>query len=453
MAVKENIYEYLKMIEKKANEDIKRNYKGYEDFKVKTVKHYDKDVELVNRKNKKNEKFDLTIVEVQNQKEPEETRVLYYLNGEEVNYLDLLMEYETEEAIRDLINVSKENKEKPKKEQKKELEMQDLEELEKEKDSKKKENNKKKNEEQKRKPKYIIQEINLDEAYSDNIETVHRAFRLPTNVKKLAFAYPNKEDKYELGNGATIYMLDDNDNIVGNAKEYFKVDDATGKNPIYDDNTEIEVDKTGERHSGKTMRRFESTKIPGQHLSLKQKEVGQYPEVYADREKATQNAYIGNQVNTRNTSLQTSLEIQKINSTYKGIYHPDSIDKEVDTHEEHGDDIDKLSKENLDGNEETKAPCEKNIYLLYECLIELKENDYIRKNVSDESLIKILIYNVEKNPSITHEELIENTKDIVENTKANTEIKKDNTTFGEDDDGAGGTKGITREGPWDSTKH
>lgn len=448
MAVKEDVYEYLKEIREKAKIDIKNNYVGYEEYDVKTVKHFNKDIELVNRKTKKLEKFDLTIVELQNPDKSDEIRVLYYLNGEEVNYTDLLMEYETDEPIRDVINDLKENKEKPEKE----LEMQDLEELEKEKKEKdNKDKSEKNKKEEQRKPKYIIQTIDTD-AYADNVETIHRAFRLPSNVKKLAFAYPNKEDRSQLGSGATIYMLDEHDNIVGDAKDYFRVDDATGKNPMHDDNTELELDKTGERHTGKTKIRFQSKQRPDQHLSLKTPEVGQYPEVYADREKETQNTYIGNQVETRNVEIQTSLEMQTINSTYKGVFHPDDIDKEVDEHEEHGDDIDNTSNKNLDGIEHTKEPCEKNIYLLYECVAELKENDeYIRENFSDENIIKTLIYNIDKNPNITREELMKETTDMFYNSKIYQENKDEYpSNYKEKSDEY---NEFYREGLWSSTKH
>lgn len=456
MAVKEEIYEYLKAIKEKAEVDIKNNYIGYEDYKVKTVKHFNKDIELLNRKTKKVEKFDLTIVELQNPKNSDEIRVLYYLNGEEVNYTDLLIEYETEEPIRDSINEAIENKKKPVEKQDEKLEMQDLEELEKEKEEEKqKEADKKKTDkdkkEEERKPKYIIQTIDTD-AYSDNIETIHRAFRLPPNVKQLAFAYPNKEDKKELGSGVTLYMLDGKGNIIDGTEKYFKVDDATGKNPMHDDSTELELDETGERHEGKTMRRFRSTQRPDQYLSVKQKEVGQYNEVYADRKEETENSSIGNQVETRNVEIQTSLEMQTINSTYKGVFHPDDIDKEVDKHEKHDDDIDNTSKKNLDGLEHTKEPCEKNIYLLYECVAELKGNDeYIRENFSDESIIKTLMYNIDKNPNISREELMEETSTVFHNSKIYQENKDKYPTNHKEKDDEGNE--FYREGLWSSAKH
>ena len=445
---KEYMLKKLNIVKQKAQESIGKNHPGYT---VKNVIHYNKEIELTNEESGKKEASNLCVILIENPDNNEVYELYYLVNGDkldnleikEVDIRELMKKRELQESIKDAVQETKENEEKPEKEQDKELKKESLEELEEEK--KKEEKDKKEKVEEPRKPKYIIQTIETD-AYSDNIETIHRAFRLPPNVKRLAFAYPNDEDKSQLGTGATIYMLDENDNIVGDAKEYFKIDDATGKNPTYDDSTELELDETGERHTGKTMRRFRSTQRPDQYLSVKQKEVGQYNEVYADRKKETENASIGTQVETRNVEIQTSLEMQTINSTYKGVFHPDEIDEEVDVHEEHGDDIDKISKKNLDGLEHTKEPCGKNIYMLYECITVLKEEDYIKENFSDDELAKILIFNVEKNPRMTMGEVIAETKKIISNTKdfsdkQQEEIESDIALEEEEDE-------YSNDGPW-----
>lgn len=449
---KEEMLEKLRNVKQTAESYLAEN--NFENYVVKNVVRYNKEVELIKKdsENKDVKKFHLYVVELENtDPEIEENNILTeleYLEDEDGNLYtisDLIKEYEGFENIKDVVDKTKENEEKPKEEQYEEFKKDSLEELEEEKSKEEKEEKDKeekdKEENVNRKPKYIIQTIDTD-AYSDNIETIHRAFRLPPNVKQLAFAYANKEDKSQLGSGATIYMLDSNGNIVGDAKQYFRVDDATGKNPMDDNNTELELDETGERHEGKTMRRFRSTKRPDQYLSLKQKEVGQYNEVYADRKEETENSSIGIQVETRNVGIQTSLEMQQINSTYKGVYNPDEIDKEVDEHEKHGDDIDKVKKENVDGNESTKVACEKNIYLLYECLVELKErNEYINKNFSDENIIKVLIFNIDKNPKISKEDLLNEVEENFKNTK---DLEESQNEIEEEYEG---------RVPWDSTKH
>lgn len=443
------------------------------EINIKNVIRYNKDVELIKKDSDGKEKkgFKLYVVEWENNDSEVEdknklTELKFLVEEDEKGNIinihsieELINDYEEEsfKNIKDVIDKTRENEEKPEEEQDEELRKDSLEDLEKEQkeDKKKEEQDKKetkKNDKNiERKPKYIIQTIDTD-SYSDNIETIHRAFRLPPNVKKLAFAYPNKEDKRELGTGVTLYMLDENDNIVGDTKEYFKIDDATGKNPIDDNNTELELDKTGERHEGKTMRRFRSTQRPDQYLSVKQKEVGQYNEVYADRKEETENSSIGNQVETRNVEVQTSLEMQTINSTYKGVFHPDDIDKEVDYHDNHKDDIDNTSKKNIDGLKHTKEPCEKNIYLLYECVAELKENDeYIKKNFSDENIVKTLVYNIDRDPSITREELIKETSNMFHNSKKfkENEYKDINVNDKEKEE----NNEFYRDGPWSSAKH
>ena len=464
---KEEMLQKLNRVKQTAEEYLAAN--NFENYVVKDVVRYNKEVELTPKDSEENEtkKFHLYVVDLENTdpekakeegkeegEEEDELKQLIYLEDEEGNLYtiaDLIQEYEgCFEKITEVIEETKANEEKPEEERDPEYTKYSLTELEEEKEKegleekegeeKQKEGNeepsKKKNQ---REPKYIIQTIDAN-SYFDNIETIHRAFRLPSNVTQLAFAYPNKEDKRELGRGVTLYMLDENGNIVDGAEKYFKIDDATGKNPFDDKSTDLELDGTGERHEGKTMRRFRSTQRPDRYLSVKQKEVGQYNEVYADSKEETENSSIGNQVETRNVEIQTSLEMQTINSTYKGLFNPDEIGEEIDKHEEHGDDLGKIAKANLDGKEHTHAPCEKNIYLLYECVIEIQENDYIRENFSDEEIIKKLISIIDRNPKITREQLIEATKQsCLVNQKVEEQPEED--------------LGMYREGPWDSAKH
>lgn len=445
---KEYILKKLQLVKKKAQESVDKNHPGYN---IKDVIHYNKKIEITNEEKAEKEESNLCVILIENPDNNEVYELYYLVSGDELENLkikeidieELMKNRELQKSIRAVVvDETKKNKEKPEEKQNEELKKDSLEELEKEKEKEEKsKEEKEEKEETPRKPQYIIQTIETD-AYSDNIETIHRAFRLPPNVKRLAFAYPNQEDKSELGSGVTIYMLDENDNIVGDAKDYFRIDDATGKNPTYDDSTELELDETGERHSGKTMRRFRSTQRPDQYLSVKQKEVGQYHEVYADRKKESENTSIGTQVETRNVEIQTSLEMQEINSTYKGVYHPDAIDAEVDSHEEHGDDIDKTSKKNLDGIEHTKEPCDKNIYKLYKCVEILKEDSYVRENFSDEDLVKMLIFNIEKNPRMTFEEIITETREIVSNTKDFSDNKEEKESDIDLDDE------YNNDGPW-----
>lgn len=125
---KEEILKELKRIRKEANSDLKRKpeYKNYE---VKNVKYYGQ-VELIKKESAEKVSFDLHVIEV-GEKEGE-VELRYYLNGEEVDFAELLRDYESPTPIRDLIDEAEKNKELPEKEQDKSLKLHDLNELEKE---------------------------------------------------------------------------------------------------------------------------------------------------------------------------------------------------------------------------------------------------------------------------------------------------------------------------------
>lgn len=358
--------EKLQEIKLKAETDLKNNHIGYENCIVKNVIHYNKKVELINKQTKQKEEFDLCVAVVE---DPETKRItnMYYLNGEEVDFTELLMQYESPEPIKDVVDKTKENEEKAEKEQDKELVKDDLNELENEKQQEEKEGKNKedktKNDLTGTKPKYVLQTIDIDKAYVDNWTTVRKGFELPAGVEKIAIATPMQKDDHILQGGITMYMLDARGNILENVngktiKDYFEIDDATGINPMYDDNTKLELQEHAEKNKGMTMRRFKSKQNPELYLSAEQKEVGQYVEVYAGKRTRNGNDPVEVQLETNNVGIQTSLEMQQIISGYKGEYNVENIDKEADIHEAHGDDEMKIAKENADGIKHTKEICE-----------------------------------------------------------------------------------------------
>lgn len=357
--------EKLQEIKIKAESDLKDNHIGYENCIVKNVIHYNKKVELVNKQTKQKEEFDLCVAVVE---DPETKRItnMYYLNGEEVDFTELLMQYESPEPIKDVVDKTKENEEKPEKEQEAEYNKESLEELETEKELEEKEGKSKEDKTKSDltgiKPKYVFQTIDIDKAYVDNWTTVRRGFNLPSGVEKIAIAAPVQKDDHILRGGITMYMLDARGNILENVngktiKDYFEIDDATGINPMYDDNTKLELQEHAEKNKGMTMRRFKSKQNPELYLSAEQKEVGQYVEVYAGKRTRDGNDPVEIQLETDNVGIQTSLEMQQIISGYKGEYNIENIDKETDIHEAHGDDEMKIAKENADGIKETRTIC------------------------------------------------------------------------------------------------
>lgn len=139
---REEILEKLMAIKQKAKNDLQNNHPGYENCIVKNIVHYNKTVELVNKTTGKKEKFDLCVAIVEDPDTKQITQ-MYYLNGEEIDFSELMMKYESPEPIKDVIDKTRENEEKPEKEQDKEYQKQDLKE---EKENKKDDKDKKDNE-------------------------------------------------------------------------------------------------------------------------------------------------------------------------------------------------------------------------------------------------------------------------------------------------------------------
>lgn len=359
---KEEILEKLRNVKQTAEGYFKAN--NFENYAVKNVIHYNKKVELVNKETNKKEKFDLYAVIAENTN-PEmggdDIFELEYLEDKEGNIFtisDLIREYEGFESIKDVVDKTKENEAKPEKEQNKELKKDSLEELEEEKEQEKdekKEDKERKSDLTDKKPTHVLQTIDVDSTYVDNWTTVSRAFDLPPEVKYIAIAHPMQKDDHILSSTMTMYMLDNRGNVIENVRgktirDYFEIDDATGHNPTYDDNTKLELSGYAEKNVGQTMRRFKSKEDPDLYLSIEQKEVGGYHEVYAGGRTLDGNDPVEVQLETRNVEIQTDLEMQKIISTYAGEYNRDEMDKEADTHKPHGE---KLPVAHVDGDKRT----------------------------------------------------------------------------------------------------
>ena len=388
---KEELLEKLRIVKKTAEKYLEEN--NFDNYIVKDVVRYNKKVELTQKDSadKTPKEFYLNVVELENtnpELEEEPLEKLIYLEEEEGNLYtisDLIQEYDGFENINEVIKATKENEEKPEEEQDPELKKDSLEELEAEKEKEqeelgtkeakeeKREETEEKEEEEKQKedtkndltgakPKYVMQTIDVDKAYVDEWTTVREAYDLPPEVEHLAIAAPNQKDENILSNSITMYMLDNNDRVIENVKgktieDYFEIDDSTGNNPTNDENTKLELDGYAERNENQTMRRFISKANPDLYLSVEQKEVGEYHEVYAGRKTMDGNDAVEVQLETRNVEIQNSLDMQKIVSGRKGIYNPEEIDEEVDAHEEHGDEEDEIAIENADG-EDTIAFCD-----------------------------------------------------------------------------------------------
>lgn len=368
---RKEILEKLRTVRQTAQIDLKEKH-GYENCIVKNVVHYNKKVALTNRRTKKKEQFDLCAVIAEDKKTKQET-IFYYLNGKELDYNDLIKEYESPEPIKDLVDKTKENESRNEKEKDPELVTDNLNELEQKEIEEKEEEKSETKEDKDEKIKDILtgkipeqniyQTIDVNKAKMDKWTTVGKGFDLPSQVKKIAIARPIKGDKNALSSGMTIYFLGNNGEIIDNidgkkVEDFFKIDDATGKNPMIDNNIKHELAGHAERNIGQTMRRFKSTENTNLYLSIEQKTVGQYHEVYVGGKTLNGNRPVEIQLETDNVKIQTSSKPQEeadIMGRVEGIYFNDKKQKEADIHFEHGDDEEKIPLENVDGNKETFA--------------------------------------------------------------------------------------------------
>lgn len=385
--VKEKLMNNFEQVKQAAiSHMIKSNFiKTASEVNIKNVIRYNKDVELTKKDSNGKEKsgFKLYVVEWENTNSEVEgenslTELEFLVeedeNGNIVNINtieDLIQDYEPDsfKNIKDVVDKTKENEEKPEEEQDLEFKKESLEELEGEKEKEKEGNTEdEKGKDPKdslngKKPTYMLQTIDVNNTYVDNWTTVSRAFDLPAEVKYIAIASPMEGDKNAISSNMTMYMLDANGNIIedvrgGNISDYFEIDDATGHNPMYDNNTKLELDGDyAEKNIGQTMKRFKSKGNPELYLSIEQKKVGAYHEVYAGGRTLDGNNPIEVQLETRNVEIQTDLEKQEIISTYAGQYNRDEMDQEAHMHEEHGDDEEKLPIAHADGDKRTALKC------------------------------------------------------------------------------------------------
>lgn len=215
-----------------------------------------------------------------------------------------------------------------------------------------------------KKTKGIVQRIDPNKAYVNSVETVSNAYGISSDVDELVIADTQAGDENALSDNKTIYMLDKDDKIIekSNGKkinELFEYDDSTGKNPMYDDNTKIELAGHAERNKGQTMARFRSKENPDLYLSAEQKKWGNYAQVYAEQKTRDGNDAVGIELETDNSAIQTDLEKQKIMGYGSGDYKKEYVDEEADMHdEEHGDDEMNIAIANADGNELTREMCD-----------------------------------------------------------------------------------------------
>lgn len=368
--------ERLEKIAEFAGLDLKEL--GFEEYEVKDVECFNEEVELINKKTGKPEKFKLYLAITENSKAKKDEEAIFeieYLVKDDKVYTinDLILEYEGFENIKDVMERARENEKLPEKKQDERFKIHRLsEEREKalEKEQKGKNNKDEKEHEvdddeliNDKEPKNVWQVIDVDKAYVEEWKTVRRAFRIPPGVRKLVVAKTMKNDTNALAPDMTIYMLDDQGNIIEEAngktiKDIFKIDRAAGRNSVDNTNTQFNLENDyAEREEGQILRSFQSINNKDLYLYTNQKVVGEYPEVCVGK-KSLENNFVGVQLETHNVEMQHNLTPQENLRGTKGIYHAEKVDEEVEQHMEHGDDGKEIELENADGDERTIEICD-----------------------------------------------------------------------------------------------
>lgn len=291
-----------------------------------------------------------------------------------------------------------------------------------------------------KKPKGVVQRIDPNKAYVNSVETVSNAYEIPEEADELVIADVQDGDENALSAHKTIYMVDKNDEIIEeangkNINDLFKHDDSTGKNPMYDDNTKIELAGRAERNKGQTMARFRSKENPDLYLSAEQKKWGNYAQVYAEQKTRDGNDAVGIELETDNSAIQTDLEKQKIMGYGSGDYKKEYVDKEADMHEEHGDDEMDIPIENADGNELTRETCDNPF--VPDTNITWEQ---FSKSVGDKEINELMKEFFEKYDGNNGQELI---LKIQSDYKEQKDIEQTSENEKEED------LGRFREGPWD----
>ena len=123
----EDLLEQLRGIRNTAQMDLAVR-EGYENYNVINVVHYNKNVELINIGTEEPEYFDLCVVIAEDINTGEIIEI-YYLNGEEADFSELMMKYESATPIKDVIVATEKNLALEDDEQDDELVKQDLAEL------------------------------------------------------------------------------------------------------------------------------------------------------------------------------------------------------------------------------------------------------------------------------------------------------------------------------------
>ena len=128
----------------------------------------------------------MCVVEIEDPDKLGQTMELYYLDGEEIDFDDLIIRYESPKPIRDVVNKTKENEELPKEEQSEELRTEKLSELEKEQTEKEEEEKEDENDQKVEELQISNLKGEIDLEQQVNGETLRKIFGLEEDYVSIA---------------------------------------------------------------------------------------------------------------------------------------------------------------------------------------------------------------------------------------------------------------------------
>ena len=215
-----------------------------------------------------------------------------------------------------------------------------------------------------------IQVIDVDQVKVDDVRTFREAYNIPEDVKKIGFKYPVTDEQRVISDDLSFDMIDADDYSIdvtrdGKRREdLFIVDDATGDNPMYDDVTHVNINKTVDRDSNSTLKRFKAVNPAPEvknnglsYISVRQKEIGGHVKVYADGKDMDGNDVEGHEFETTVTKIHTDNDMEKVFNNKNGRYNLREIDQEVKTHGLKGEET--TSHKNADGKANTMELCDR----------------------------------------------------------------------------------------------
>lgn len=440
-------------------ETAERNHPGY---LVTDVVHYNEKVELINEDGEI-EEFDLTVVLIQNS-ETEEEYELYYLNGREVPIIELLKNRELLDNIEKVVDetqidedgTGEEQDEKQDKKPKKES----LAELEAEKEKEECAEVIGEDEESVKSVAEIVQEEDTKKLESMNhlqeidadtkvnyYKDMEKALGLK-GVQKFVIVY--SEDAVQLSESnernssrySMIVVMDDGSMI--NLDDRLEEVKSEGTNSV-EGRIQTDADEqTRVENNPASMYRIKGSNS-NEAFSFENGEYGEIKAYYGNMTRTNGTTFVGTQLETNNV-WPTSKEIREIATDRAGEDYTDYKKEETEKHLEHGDE--EIQLENSDEEVRTVA-CESPYVPDTEITWE-----QFSKIMGDRDIKELMEEFFEQYDGDNGQEVLLRMQAEHKEKEAK-DLEVPDETFGEDEDGAGGTQGMTmiREGPWDSTKH